>query len=105
MATDLAADIAAVAAVQGIAAVPPILEVVCRPTGMGFAAVARVTEERWVCCAVRDEIEFGLPSGGELEVETTLCHAIRQSHQAVAIDNIAEDAAYCGYHTPAKCGF
>jgi hypothetical protein len=50
MATDLAADIAAV---QGIATVPRILEVLCRPTGMGLAAVARVTEERWVCCAVR----------------------------------------------------
>jgi len=55
MTTDPSADIAAV---QGIAAVPRILEVVCRSTGMGFAAVARVTEQRWVCCAVRDEIAF-----------------------------------------------
>jgi hypothetical protein len=67
---------------------------------MGFAAVARVTEQRF-CCAVRDEIEFGLVPGGELEVETTLCHEIRQSHEAVVIDNVAEDAAYCGHHTPA----
>jgi signal transduction histidine kinase len=102
MATDFSADIAAV---QGIAAVPRILEVVCRSTGMGFAAVARVTEQRWVCCAVRDEIEFGLVPGGELEVETTICHEIRQSHEAVVIDNVTEDAAYCGHHTPAKYGF
>jgi signal transduction histidine kinase len=102
MATDLGADIAAV---QGILAVPRILEVVCRSTGMGFAAVARVTEQRWVCCAVRDEIAFGLTPGGELEVETTLCHEIRQSHEAVVIDNVAEDGAYCGHHTPAKYGF
>jgi signal transduction histidine kinase len=102
MAIDFSADIAAV---QGIAAVPRILEVVCRSTGMGFAAVARVTEQRWVCCAVRDEIEFGLTPGGELEVETTICHEIRQSHEAVAIDNVAEDAAFCGHHTPAKYGF
>ena len=102
MATDLSADIAAV---QGIAAVPRILEVVCRSTGMGFAAVARVTEQRWVCCAVRDEIEFGLVPGGELEVETTICHEIRQSHEAVVIDNVADDDAYCGHHTPAKYGF
>jgi hypothetical protein len=61
MATDFAADIAAV---QVIAAVPRILEMVCRSTGMGLAAVARVTEELWVCCAVRDEIEFGLPPRG-----------------------------------------
>jgi signal transduction histidine kinase len=102
MATDLSADIAAV---QGIAAVPRILEVVCRSTGMGFAAVARVTEQRWVCCAVRDEIVFGLAPGGELELETTICHEIRQSHEAVVIDNVAEDAVYCGHHTPAKYGF
>ena len=102
MKTDFSADIAAV---QGIAAVPRILEVVCRSTGMGFAAVARVTEQRWVCCAVRDEIEFGLVPGGELEVETTLCHEIRQSREAVVIDNVAEDTIYCGHHTPTKYGF
>jgi hypothetical protein len=65
MTTDLGADIADV---QGISAVPRILEVVCRSTGMGFSAVARVTEQRWVCCAVRDEIEFGLAPGGTIEV-------------------------------------
>ena len=102
MTTDLSADIAAV---QGISAVPLILEVVCRSTGMGFAAVARVTDQRWVCCAVRDEIAFGLTPGGELEVETTICHEIRQSHEAVVIDNVADNAAYCGHHTPAKYGF
>lgn len=31
-----------------IAAVPKILDVVCRMTGMGFAAVARVTDDRWL---------------------------------------------------------
>src|SRR5580693_1343111 len=102
MATDLGADIAAV---QGIAAVPRILEVVCRSTGMGFAAVARVTEQRWVCCAVRDEIAFGLVPGGELEVGTTICHQIRQSHEAVVIDNVAEDSVYCRHPTPAQYGF
>ena len=102
MATDHGADIAAV---QGIAAVPRILEVVCRSTGMGFAAVARVTEQRWICCAVRDEIAFGLTPGGELEVETTICHEIRQSGEAVIIDSVADDMAFCGHHTPAQYGF
>jgi signal transduction histidine kinase len=102
MATDFSADIAAV---QGISAVPLILEVVCRSTGMGFAAVARVTEQRWICCASRDEIEFGLVPGGELVVETTICHEIRRSHEAVVIDHVAEDAAFCGHHTPAQYGF
>ena len=60
------ADIDAIGAID---AVPTILNVVCRVTGMGFAAVARVTEERWICCAVQDEIQFGLKPGGELKVE------------------------------------
>ena len=102
MAPDLSADIAAV---QGIAAVPRILEVVCRSTGMGFAAVARVTEQRWICCAVRDEIAFGLTPGGELQVETTICHEIRQSGEAVVIDSVTDDLVYCGHHTPAQYGF
>jgi hypothetical protein len=82
-----------------------ILEVVCRTTGMGFAAVARVTEDRWIACAVRDEIDFGLIPGGELEVGTTICDEIRQTGQAVVIDHVAEDAEFCGHPTPAQYGF
>lgn len=102
MADDFQTDIAAV---QRIEAVPRILEVVCRLTGMGFAAVARVTEGRWIACAVRDAIDFGLQPGGELKVETTICNEIRQSGDAVVIDNVAEDEVYCGHPTPALYGF
>jgi signal transduction histidine kinase len=102
MSYEFAADIDAVA---GIKAVPTILEVVCEATGMGFAAIARVTEDRWIACGVRDGIAFGLQPGGELRVETTICHEIRQSRQAVIIDNVVEDGAYCGHPTPARYGF
>ncbi len=91
--------------VAGIAAVPRILEVICRTTGLGFAAVARVTEKRWIACAVRDEIAFGLAPGGELAVATTLCDQIRSTGEAVVIDHVSEDARYCGHPTPAKYGF
>ena len=87
-------------AVQLIDAVPKILNVICQTTGMGFAAVARVTEQRWICCAVRDEIEFGLKPGGELKVETTICHEIRQSHKAVVIDHLPEGPR----NRPPECG-
>lgn len=99
---DVAADVAAVGM---IAAVPTILEVVCRTTGMGFAAVARVTDSRWIACAVRDGIDFGLVAGGELPLETTLCNEIRLSRQPVAIDHVAEDPHYAVHHTPALYGF
>ena len=92
-------------AVSAMDAVSRILEVVCRTTGMGFAAVARVTESRWVCCNVRDEISFGLRPGGELPVETTICNEIRQSGRAVVIDHVAEEPAWCAHHTPARYGF
>ena len=92
-------------AIQAIAAIPTILNVVCRVTGMGFAAVARVTERRWVCLAVNDEINFGLKPGGELKVATTICHEVRQNRAATVIDHVAEDEVYCGHPTPTMYGF
>jgi signal transduction histidine kinase len=89
-----------IAAVSSIKAIPTILGIVCRTTGMRFAAVARVTEDRWIACSVRDDINFGLKPGGELKVETTLCHEIRQSGKAVIIDHVSEDAVYANHHTP-----
>ena len=94
-----------VAAIDRIDAVKTILEVVCRTTGLGFAAVARVTEDRWIACAVRDEIQFGVPPGGELRAATTLCNEIRHSGQMIAIDHADQDAAYCGHPTPKIYGF
>jgi signal transduction histidine kinase len=94
-----------VEAIGRIDAVPAILDLVCRVSGMGFAAVARVTEDRWIACSVKDEIGFGLAPGGELEVETTICHEIRQCRQAVVIDHVAEDVAWRDHHTPARYGF
>jgi signal transduction histidine kinase len=92
-------------AVARIDAIPKILEVVCRTTGMGFSAVARVTEERWIACAVRDEIEFGLRPGGELQIKTTICDEIRETHQPVVIDHVAEDMNFCEHPTPQMYGF
>jgi signal transduction histidine kinase len=87
-------------AVRQIPVVPTMLETICQVTGMGFAAVARVTEDRWVACSVRDEVQFGLEAGGELEVETTLCNEIRAHRQPIVIDNVSEDPQYRVHHTP-----
>lgn len=99
---DIKADIEAV---SRIPMVDNILEVICRTTGMGFAAVARVTEDRWVACGVRDEINFGLKPGGELQLETTICNEIRQSGKEVVIDSVVDSAEFCKHHTPAMYGF
>lgn len=91
--------------INQIPVVNHILEVICRTTGMGFAAIARVTKEKWVACAVRDDINFGLLPGGELQLESTICHEIENSKQGVIIDHVAEDINYCDHHTPAMYGF
>jgi signal transduction histidine kinase len=96
------ADIKAIGQIE---AVDSILEIICRTTGMGFAAVARVTDDSWVACAVRDEINFGLVPGSELTLETTICHEIRQNHNSVVIDHVTEDPSFRGHHTPAMYGF
>ncbi len=92
-------------AVQAIPVMPTLLDVVCRMSGMGFAAVARVTEGRWIACSVQDTIQFGLQPGGELEVDTTICRDVREHHRPVIISNVAEDAAYRDHATPAMYGF
>ncbi|QQA43256.1 GAF domain-containing sensor histidine kinase [Pelagovum pacificum] len=86
-------------------AVPTILETVSLSTGMGFAAVARVTDSRWVTCRAVDHIHFGLNPGDELEVESTLCHEVRQSDNEIVIADVQTDTHYCHHHTPARYGF
>ena len=103
--TDKQSYSADVAAIERIEAVPTILEVVCRTTGMGFAAVARVTSDRWIACGVRDEIAFGLAPGGELKIETTICNEIRQTREPVIIDHVTDDPDFAGHPTPALYGF
>lgn len=96
---------AEVDAIQQIGAVPKILDVVGRMTGMGFVAIARVTSRQWICCAVRDTINFGLREGGELKVETTICNEIRQHGKTVVINDVQSDGVFRNHPTPAMYGF
>jgi signal transduction histidine kinase len=89
-----------VAAIGRISAVPSLLKVICQNTGMGFAAVARVTDGTWTACAVEDTIQFGLKPGGQLKVETTLCSESRMARQPVVIDRASTDPVYFNHHTP-----
>lgn len=97
MGQSTAADIATIGR---ISAVPAILQVIRELTGLRFAAVARVDEDSWTACAVLDQLDFGLQIGGELDLVTTLCHEIRQSHVSVVIDKASEDPLYRDHHTP-----
>ncbi|KLT63981.1 GAF domain-containing sensor histidine kinase [Pedobacter sp. BMA] len=94
---DIQLDIESVAKIPIIA---NILDVVCKTTGMGFSAIARVTDEQWIACATNDLIGFGLEPGGELKLETTICHEISEHKKAVAIDHVSEDEKWRDHHTP-----
>jgi signal transduction histidine kinase len=89
-----------IAAIGRIDAVPALLRVICETTGMGFAAVARVTDGSWTACAVQDDIEFGLKPGGQLDVHTTLCKEVRELRVPVVIDKASDDPVYFDHHTP-----
>ncbi len=86
-------------------AIRAVLDEVCRLTRMGFAAVARVTEERWIACQVLDRIDFGLKPGDELALKTTICDDIRQSGEAVVIDYASADLVWQTHATPRLYGF
>jgi signal transduction histidine kinase len=93
-----------IGAVSRIGAVPTILRMICDETGMGFAAVARVTDATWTACAVQDNVGFGLKPGGQLELTTTLCFESRAARLPIIVDRFSEDATYRGHHTPAIYG-
>ena len=82
-----------------------ILAEVCEMTGMGFAAVARVTSTRWIACQVLDKIEFGLEPGGELEIKKTICDEIRDTRIGVIIDHVGGDDHWRTHPVPAIYGF
>ncbi|SMY07584.1 Bacteriophytochrome [Flavimaricola marinus] len=85
--------------------VPTLLETALLATGMGFSAVARVTDARWVTCQVVDRIAFGLKPGDELQIESTLCHEVRQFDQEIVINDVLTDPLYVYHHCPARYGF
>lgn len=89
-----------VRAVGNIGAVPSMLKMICDETGMGFAAVARVTDATWTACAVQDNVGFGLKPLDQLDLHTTLCFESRAARAKIAVDRFSESVIYKGHHTP-----
>jgi signal transduction histidine kinase len=89
-----------VAAVANLTAVPKLLEILCNVTGMRFAAVARVSDESWTACAVKDDINFGLAPGGQLDLKSTLCYESRAQRAPIVIERASADPRYSNHHTP-----
>ena len=86
-------------------AIRQILEEVAAATSMGFVAVACITETRWIACQVLDQIDFGMSPGDELHVSTTICNDIRETGNAVVIDNVSSNPKWQTHPAPALYGF
>ncbi|UYV36407.1 GAF domain-containing sensor histidine kinase [Rhodobacteraceae bacterium D3-12] len=81
-----------------------ILETVMLATNMRFAAVARVTADRWVACRTVDEVNFGLEPGDEIEIQSTFCQSVRETSEKVMFNDTATDEVYQGHPIAAKFG-
>lgn len=86
-------------------AIRAILADVCRLTDMGFAAVAHVTDQRWIACQVLDKIEFGLTPGSELAIAQTICTEIRDHGRTVIFDDASADPEWRTHPVPILYGF
>lgn len=82
-----------------------LLNVIRGTTGMGFSAIARVTECRWVTCAANENNSLNLKPGDELKIETTICNEVRRKDKAVFIDHVDEDVIFKDHPAPKMYGF
>ncbi|SPJ22447.1 sensor histidine kinase [Palleronia abyssalis] len=76
--------------IQSIAQVPRLLQVCIATTGMKFAAIARVTDTRWVACATQDETGIGPSTGDALDLRETICEDVDRSGKTIVIDDIRD---------------
>jgi len=90
--------------IAGSDTVGTILETVMLATNMRFAAVARVTAERWVACRTVDEVNFGLAEGDEIDIESTFCQIVRTSAEKVLFNDSGTDAIYKDHPIARKFG-
>ncbi len=95
--TPIQQDVDLVGQLDGI---DDMLRAVSEATHLGFAAVARVTDSRWVACAVHDAIGFGIVPGTELPIDTTLCKESRAARQPIVIADCRNDPEYRDHITP-----
>lgn len=93
------------AVISEIEATSSLLKLVTRLTGMRFSAIAKVTETTWVACAVRDEVQFGVEAGHEMEIEQTICNELRLHRTPVIISEVASDTKYADHPIPKLFGF
>ncbi len=93
-----------VATIGRLPSVQRILEVVAAQTGMRCTVVARVDETSWTACAVHDEIDFGLATGSQLDIKTTICDQVRREREPVLFGQASTDPHWSAHPIPAMYG-
>ena len=88
----------------GSETVGTLLETVMLATNMRFAAVARVTADRWVACRTVDEVNFGLSAGDEIGIDQTFCQSVHETSEKVLFNNVATDDVYRNHPIAAQFG-
>lgn len=91
--------------VELVSDISMILDACGTATGMGFVAVARVTDDRWMTCASRDNVNFGLKPGDELDVASTICCEVRACRSIISIPDVGDSEIYRNHPTPRRYGF
>ena len=82
-----------------------VVAAVQRLTGMRFAAIAYVSEDRWIASLVEGGIELGLLAGSELAVRQTLCDEVRRYNCEIIIDDCDNDPDWAKHPVPDLYGF
>jgi signal transduction histidine kinase len=98
---DFQSDIEMLAASETVGT---LLETVMLATDMRFAAVARVTTDRWVACRTVDEVNFGLSEGDEIGIDQTFCQSVRETSEKVMFNDVATDDVFRNHPIAAQFG-
>ncbi|MFP2963824.1 ATP-binding protein [Myxococcus sp. 1LA] len=93
-----------VEAVSRIEAIKSVLRVLTQTTGLRLAVVARVTKDNWTCCAVLDEMNFGLKPGDTLAITTTFCDTVRSTLSPLLVTHASQDPRFRNHPAPKLYG-
>jgi signal transduction histidine kinase len=99
---DLQRDIEAALRINSL---PKILDAACSLVGLRRAIFARVTETRWIACAIRDGAVVDLCVSRVRDVKSVICDDVRKTLKPVVVNCIADDPIYRHHPAPKENGF
>ncbi len=80
-------------AAEGIAALPVMLEIICRIAGLSVAAVAQIKDDAWKVCSVKDDVGFGLRAHDVFRIDAVPWQEMHTHQRPIVIDDAGDDQA------------